>query len=143
LRNRTRGTLGLVVMAMLMLLTSAACGGGGEAGQQTYLDNCAACHGVVGEGQPNWQVVDADGRYLAPPHDGTGHTWHHADGQLFRLVKFGGASLNIPDFKSGMPAFQDTLTDDEIKEVLIHIRTFWNDEERGFQKANSAGDPFP
>lgn len=135
MKNRS---LGLFVVTMLMLLASAACNGGGDAGRQTYLDNCAACHGVVGEGQPNWQIIDANGRYPAPPHDGTGHTWHHADGQLFRLVKFGGVSLN-----TNMPVFEGTLTDREIKDTLIYIRTFWNDEQREFQAANSVGDPFP
>ena len=140
MRNRT---LGLIAASLLMLLASAACGGNGDAGKQTYLDNCVACHGVIGEGQPNWQIINAAGGYPAPPHDSEGHTWHHADGLLFRLVKFGGASLNIPNFQSGMPAFEDSLTDDEIQEVLIYIRTFWNDEQRDLQRTNSVGNPFP
>jgi mono/diheme cytochrome c family protein len=146
---------GIIAMtAMLLLLASLACGGakpdGGangaadsNAGQQTYLNNCAACHGELGEGQPDWQFQDSEGRYPAPPHDSNGHTWHHADGLLFRLVKFGGASLNIPNIKSGMPAFQGTLDDEEIKAVLIYLKTFWTAEGREFQAANSVGDPFP
>ncbi|MCW5719495.1 MAG: cytochrome c, partial [Bauldia sp.] len=54
-----------------------------RAGQTLYLANCASCHGVDLEGQPNWQTPLADGRFPAPPHDETGHTWHHSDAQLF------------------------------------------------------------
>jgi hypothetical protein len=59
-------------------------------------------------------------------------------GQLFRLVKLGGASQYIPNFQSGMPLFEGTLTDGD-----IGIRPFGNDEKREFQKANSVGDLFP
>ena len=144
MKHRKLGTFGLIITAMLLLLAaSSACGGDSDSGQQTYLNNCAACHGQLGEGNPDWRVLGDDGRYPPPPHDSTGHTWHHADGLLFRIVKLGGASLNIPNFKSGMPAFQDTLDDGEIREVLLYIKTLWGEEEREFQAANSIGDPFP
>lgn len=133
----------IAMTAMLLLLASLACGGGTDVGQQAYLNNCASCHGELGEGQPNWRVVGDDGRYPAPPHDSTGHTWHHGDGTLFRIAKFGGASLNIPNFQSGMPAFQDTLSDEEVRAVINYIKTFWTAEEREFQANGSAGDPFP
>ena len=114
-----------------------------EQGKQLYLSNCAACHGIQGEGTPNWQVPLPDGRYLPPPHDSKGHTWHHPDGLLFRYVKEGGAALNIPGFVSGMPAFGDDLSDQEIRAVLGHIKTFWGPEERSFQAEVSRRDPFP
>ena len=136
----------MTLTAMLLLLASLACGGGkadSDDGQATYLNNCAACHGEIGEGQPNWRIEGADGHYPAPPHDSTGHTWHHGDGLLFRIAKFGGVSLNIPNFQSGMPAFQGTLDDEEIREVILYLKTFWTAEEREFQASGSVGDPFP
>ena len=57
-------------------------------GQQIYAEQCAACHGDNLEGQANWQSRHEDGRLPAPPHDETGHTWHHADELLFGLAKF-------------------------------------------------------
>lgn len=139
---------GLVGLALLFAVT--ACGGNddvrqaeAELGRQVYQQNCASCHGARGEGQPNWQVRRADGTYPAPPHDATGHTWHHPDGLLFRIVKHGGASLNIPNFKSGMPAFGHQLEDEEIRAVINHLKTFWESEQRERQSQASQQDPFP
>ncbi len=104
-----------------------------EVGKQLYLANCAACHGQQGEGAPNWQMPLPDGRYLPPPHDTTGHTWHHGDRLLFGYVKEGGASLQIQGFVSGMPAFGQMLSDDEIKAVLLYLKSLWGPRERAFQ----------
>lgn len=107
------------------------------AGQSLYSDNCAACHGINLEGQPNWQSPNADGVLPAPPHDGTGHTWHHDDKLLFEYTKFGGAAAfevrGVSGFNSGMPAFYETLTDDEIWDILAYIRSTWSDRERAVQ----------
>ncbi|MEK9693042.1 MAG: cytochrome c, partial [Rhodospirillaceae bacterium] len=58
-------------------------------GKQVYATHCASCHGVNLEGQTNWQVRGPDGKLPAPPHDQTGHTWHHSDAHLFKLTKYG------------------------------------------------------
>ena len=58
-------------------------------GETVYAAQCAACHGASLEGQPNWRERGADGRLPAPPHDATGHTWHHPDAVLFELTKHG------------------------------------------------------
>ena len=95
--------------------------------------NCASCHGARGEGQAEWKTLGPDGRYPAPPHDTSGHTWHHGDGLLFQIVQQGGASLNVPGFQSGMPAFGDQLSDEEVRAVLVYLRTLWGPSERAFQ----------
>ena len=51
-----------------------------------YAENCASCHGAKLEGQPDWRSPGPDGVMPAPPHDRTGHTWHHGDGMLFVRV---------------------------------------------------------
>ena len=124
----------------MVLVFSAACGASLDAndaivdqGGRLYAVNCASCHGASGEGQPEWKTVGPDGRYPAPPHDRTGHTWHHGDGLLFQIVKQGGASLNVPGFQSGMPAFSDQLSDDEVRSVLGYLKTLWGPSERAFQ----------
>lgn len=107
------------------------------AGQVIYAENCAACHGENLEGAPDWQTQNADGTWPAPPHDATGHTWHHDNILLFQTTKLGGAGAlalrGITNFQSGMPAFQDTLSDDDIWNVLAFIRSTWPERERTIQ----------
>ncbi len=80
---------------------------------------------------PDWQSGNPDGTLKAPPHDATGHTWHHADELLFRVTKFGTAkALDLKDFKSNMPAFEDTLSDAEIVAALSWIKAQWPEENR-------------
>ena len=94
-------------------------------GAQVYAANCASCHGADLEGQPNWRQRRADGRLPAPPHDVSGHTWHHPDAQLFALIKYGPAALAGGGYESDMPGYEGTLSDDEIWAVLSYIKSRW------------------
>lgn len=95
-------------------------------GQHVYQTRCAACHGVLLEGQSNWRERDAAGRLPAPPHDASGHTWHHPDEVLFNVTKYGVArAVNLKDYDSLMPAFEGVLTDTEIIAVLSWIKSQW------------------
>lgn len=99
-----------------------------DAGKTYYAEACAACHGANLEGQDDWQTPGADGRLPAPPHDRTGHTWHHADRVLFDYTKLGGQRMMAEqgmDFDSGMPGFGDQLTDQEIWDILAYIKSTW------------------
>lgn len=111
------------------------------AGQILYADNCASCHGANLEGQPNWRTPDDDGVLPAPPHDGTGHTWHHDDALLFDYTKLGGAAAladrGVTGFNSGMPAFDEVLSDKEIWDVLAYIRSTWTPRERQVQSSRN------
>lgn len=113
-------------------------------GARIYAENCASCHGANGEGQANWKTPDADGTLRAPPHDVTGHTWHHADSMLFDYSKYGGAAWleknGITGVKSGMPAFKDILSDEEIRQVLGFIKSLWPEKPANYQKRLSAQD---
>lgn len=105
-------------------------------GKSVYQKYCASCHGVDLQGQPDWHKPSSSGLMPAPPHDRTGHTWHHADDQLFEYVKYGPAiALSDPNHRTLMPAFQGILKDDEILAVLVYIRSSWPDEERARQSA--------
>lgn len=112
-------------------------------GAALYATNCATCHGAKGEGQANWKTSNPDGTYPPPPHDASGHTWHHPDGLLFRIVRDGGAMFDSGGFKSGMPAWGERLSDDEIRAVITYLKTLWGERERAFQAEASAADPFP
>lgn len=95
-------------------------------GQALYMQHCASCHGANLEGQPNWRTRMANGRLPAPPHDETGHTWHHPDDLLFGIVKFGVVPPYAPpNYQSDMPAFKDKLSDAEIHAILNYIKSTW------------------
>ena len=95
------------------------------AGQDIYVAACASCHGADLEGQPDWRRPLPNGRLPAPPHDETGHTWHHPDELLFMLTKYGPAELVGNGYESDMPGFDGVLSDEEILAVLAYIKSTW------------------
>ncbi|WP_170410279.1 c-type cytochrome [Ruegeria atlantica] len=106
-------------------------------GQTLYAEQCASCHGVNLEGQPDWQTPDNNGILPAPPHDETGHTWHHDNQLLFEYTRLGGeaalAARGVDGFASGMPGFGDTLTDDDIWDILAYMRSTWPERVQEIQ----------
>jgi mono/diheme cytochrome c family protein len=106
-------------------------------GRRLYGEQCARCHGANLEGQPDWQSRRPDGRLPAPPHDASGHTWHHPDGVLFRITRDGTAAVVGGGYESDMPGFGDVLPDAEIRAVLAFIKSTWPERERGFQESQS------
>jgi mono/diheme cytochrome c family protein len=72
----------------------------------------------------------------APPHDESGHTWHHPDAQLLGMIKDGfvpGETAPV-DYQSDMPAFGAALSDTQIKSVLAYIKTYWPEDILKAQK---------
>ncbi len=105
-----------------------------QRGELIYKRFCSLCHGRNLEGQPNWHIPKADGKMPAPPHDKTGHTWHHADIVLFNITKHGLAPPHAPKgYQSDMPGWKDTLSDDDIWAVLAYIKSRWPEENLQFQ----------
>ena len=96
-------------------------------GKMVYEQNCAACHGSNLEGQSEWRSRLPNGRMPAPPHDDSGHTWHHDDELLFGLTKFGlTPPYGPPAYQSDMPAFGSRLSDQQIWDVLAYIKSRWS-----------------
>ena len=104
-------------------------------GARVYAKNCASCHGVNLEGQPNWRQRNANGRLPAPPHNARGHTWHHDDATLFGITKLGTAEFTGLDIESDMPAFKDALSDDDIRAVFAYIKSRWPERIRTRQES--------
>lgn len=104
-------------------------------GKQVYTTYCAGCHGVNLEGQPDWKQPFADGSFKAPPHDETGHTWHHSDAYLLESIRLGGTRLEANIGVSAMPAYADMLTEEEMEAVLIYIKSSWPADIREAQAA--------
>ncbi|MBO9432513.1 cytochrome c [Sulfitobacter sp. R18_1] len=103
-----------------------------DQGADLYAENCASCHGADLEGQPDWRRRLENGRMPAPPHNEAGHTWHHADQQLFDITKNGLASV-VPGYESDMPVFDGILSDAEITAILGYIKSTWPERERNYQ----------
>ncbi|WP_127524501.1 cytochrome c [Mesorhizobium sp. Z1-4] len=108
-------------------------------GQEVYAQNCASCHGTSLEGQPNWKRRLENGRMPAPPHDESGHTWHHSDQDLFDMTKLGVGGV-VEGYESDMPAFGKILSDEEIAAVLAFIKSTWPERQRDVQARITAKD---
>lgn len=105
-------------------------------GKDIYAQYCASCHGANLEGQPEWRKRLPNGRLPAPPHDESGHTWHHADAVLIDIVK---NSLvpgrTAPDgYQTDMPAYGKILPEDDIVSVLAYIKSKWPEQALEMQK---------
>lgn len=94
-------------------------------GYDLYNQHCSTCHGHDLRGEADWQTRKPSGELPAPPHDASGHTWHHPEEQLFAIIKHGMARFAPPGYKTAMPAFVGTLSDSEIKAVLSYIESTW------------------
>lgn len=112
-------------------------------GQQVYGANCASCHGPNAEGDPNWQKPDERGNLPPPPHDDSGHTWRHGDGELFEIVHDGWRDPFNKTEELTMPPFGDVLSDSEIQAVVTYLKSLWSEEHQRFQVEESQDQPFP
>jgi mono/diheme cytochrome c family protein len=96
---------GVVVIFALILCSAAA---RGQDGAATFKTRCVACHGVDGSGNtPAGRVVKAQDLRVQAVQSKT-------DTELATLIANG---------KGKMPAFKSSLSEDQIKSVVAHIRT--------------------
>ena len=90
-------------------------------GRSVFKDNCQVCHGEKGAGLvKNWRDPLPDGKYPAPPLNGTAHTWHHPESLLLNTINNGGLAIG-----GTMPAFKDILSDKDKRAVLSYIESLW------------------
>jgi mono/diheme cytochrome c family protein len=102
-------------------------------GKQVFQDNCQSCHGVNARGAvKDWQKKGVDGKFPAPPLDGSAHAWHHNMKALMGTVNRGGIPLG-----GTMPAFKDTLTEDQKIAVLVYVQSLWPEEIYAAWKKNN------
>ena len=89
-------------------------------GHQLYLQHCAECHGEHAQGAPNWQKPGPDGKYPAPPLNGTGHAWHHPMPALRQTIAFGTKRVG-----GSMPAWKDELSGEQINAIISWFQSQW------------------
>lgn len=135
--------------AVALLAATALAGGSGgpgsadisstevAQGRQIYEQYCAACHGGQGEGAPDWEKPDDKGEMPPPPHDENGHTWRHSDAMLFRMIAEGWRYPFNKTERLTMPAFGESLSDQEIDAVIEYLSTLWTHEQRQYQVTES------
>jgi mono/diheme cytochrome c family protein len=114
-------------------------------GERVYMEHCARCHGRYLEGQMNWQTPLPNGRLPAPPHDDSGHSWHHPDSYLFGVTKYGMVPPYAPEgYQSDMPAFAEVLSDQDIIDALLFIRGRWTENALEHQRrvTNDVDGPY-
>ena len=92
-------------------------------GGRLYANNCAQCHGPLGQGAPQWQTPGPDGRYPAPPLNGTGHTWHHPMSALKATIRNGTAQMG-----GSMPAWRGKLSEEDIEAIIAWFQAQWPEE---------------
>lgn len=114
--SRLRCQWFLVVLALLVVEASPAFGAesqGVASGRSNYDAKCASCHGASGKGD-GWRARLS---WLTVPNFSDSASMQtRSDDYLLRITKQGG--------KSGMPSFGLELTDLEIKDLVVHIRSF-------------------
>lgn len=114
-----------------------------DEGRAVYEQYCAGCHGLEGQGQPDWNRKNESGELPAPPHGPEGHTWKHSDQMLYNIIAQGWRDpWNETDHKT-MPSYKGILTPREIRSVIEYLKTMWTPEQRQHQKEESQDAPFP
>ena len=119
----------LLSISVLLFLLSACSSNEPEnenvaIGKAVFEANCVVCHGKEARGLvSNWKEKGADGKYPAPPLDGTAHAWHHSPLQLLKTINEGGHKMG-----GQMPAFEKILTGDERQAVLNYVFSLWPSE---------------
>jgi mono/diheme cytochrome c family protein len=105
-----------------------------EAGEVTYNNLCASCHGNTGEGDgPASTALDPKPAALSDGMMMNGLS----DGYLFWRVSKGGA---MEPFNSAMPAWEGALTEEQRWQVISYVRTFAGGEGEQMEDSHEEAD---
>ncbi len=93
-----------------------------ESAKDNYRTYCMQCHGMTGLGMGvNIQDMSVQPR----DHTDAKAMGTRTDVELFKVIKEGGLAISK---SSLMPPWADTLTDQEIHDLVKHLRTLCNCE---------------
>lgn len=116
----------LIILSSALFLISCFDNGDAQAkkvalGKSVFDKNCAVCHGKAAVGlTKNWKQTLPNGKYPAPPLNGSAHTWHHSPKLLLNSINNGGQRLG-----GWMPPFKDKLSDEEKQAILDYLYSLW------------------
>ncbi len=105
-----------------------------RAGQAVYAAHCASCHGADLGGQPDWQAPGPDGFLPAPPLNHLGHGYAHPEPALVSMVLDGYAPGICAPGEGKMPAFRGRLSEEEIANVVLFVKSNWTAGQRKYQR---------
>lgn len=113
---RGRGAL------LLLLAWAAPCAtwASPEAGRALFEERCAQCHGSDGRGGPARESLGVE----PPDFSDCSFASREADADWFAVVHQGGP---VRGFHPLMPAHGPVLSDEQIEEVIAHLRRFCTD----------------
>lgn len=91
-----------------------------ETAADNYRTYCVQCHGLAGNGQG----INVHDMSVQPrDHTDAKAMSGRSDDALFKVIKEGGPSV---DKSVLMPPWGDTLSDDEIRDLVAHLRMLCN-----------------
>lgn len=108
-------------------------------GQGLYEHHCAQCHGADLGGVPGWRTPLEDGSHLAPPLGISSEIWQKTEPELSQTIREG-RNLDKPIH---MPAFEGTLSDEEIYSILQYIYSKWSINQKNYYAGSLMQTPIP
>ncbi|MDX8400072.1 MAG: cytochrome c [Gallionellaceae bacterium] len=106
--------LNKLIFATLLVVSIQA--QAGETASDNYKAYCIQCHGMEGNGKgvnvPDMSVVPRD-------HTDLKSMSARSDDELFKVIKEGGAAISKSEL---MPSWSGTFSDEEIKDLVLHLR---------------------
>jgi len=113
-----------IASAMALLWTLAALAPAPVAAADRATDNyrtyCVQCHGIDGNGQG---INKRDMSVQPRDHTDAKAMSGRSDETIFKVIKEGGPSI---DKSVLMPPWGDTFSDEEIRELVVHLRKLCN-----------------
>ncbi len=112
-----------------------------ETDRELYEAACASCHGRDGRGAPEGTRIEVP----LPDFTDCSIVTAETTGNWVALVADGGPALGL---SSQMPSFADSLTEEEIREVITYLRGFcpdpsWPVADLNFRRPLLTGKAFP
>lgn len=105
-----------LILGALAALSLSASAWAKESAADNYKTYCVQCHGMEGNGKGvNIRDMSVQPRDHTDAKAMSGRT----DEQLFKVIKEGGPAI---DKSVLMPSWSSTLSDDEIKDMVQHLR---------------------
>jgi len=105
-----------LAVAALVLTVAPVLGQAKETAADNYRTYCVQCHGMDGNGKG---VNIRDMSVQPRDHTDAKAMSGRSDEQLFKVIKEGGPSI---DKSVLMPPWGDTFSDEEIRDMVTHLR---------------------